>query len=267
MGKRFIDTEIFRKKFVKGLSSDYKLLWIYILNDCDFCGVWNEDLEVASLRLGVDFNRENVLKNFGEKIQIIENDKWFIPSFIEFQYGVLNPKNRVHNSVINNLNKYKIKPLTSPLQGVKEKDKDKDKEKDKDKDKDKELDIFPENIYEIINLNETEIHGGLEEFEKNVRAELEKNDNYIWAYQDSISTKEIYLKIHEVAERNGKRISDETMKQNFISLWQKARQDDFHSKNLTLAYFDKHFNKMVKLAAPKKQTSKAEEFIKEYFEQ
>ena len=55
-------------------------------------------------------NRIDALKYFNcdEKriIEIDNNSRWFIPSFISFQYGVLNENNRAHNSVITILNKF-----------------------------------------------------------------------------------------------------------------------------------------------------------------
>ena len=132
MAKRFSDTDLFKKKFVRGLQGAYKLLWIYIYHDCNHAGMWEPDFEVASLRIGFNVTEQIAKEQFGEKIVLIENgDKWFIPSFIEFQYGKLNVENRAHNSVIQILEKHGIKGLTSPLQGAKDKDKDKDMDKEK----------------------------------------------------------------------------------------------------------------------------------------
>ncbi len=128
-----IDSDIFKKGFVKSLEAPYKLLWIYILTDCNHAGIWEVELDVACLRLGIEIEEKNALQIFEKKIQIIDSDKWFLPSFISFQYGELNEKNRVHNSVLQILRKYKIRPLEAPLEGAKDKDKDKEKDKDKDK--------------------------------------------------------------------------------------------------------------------------------------
>jgi len=61
----------------------------------------------------------------------------------------LNPENRAHNSVLKILERYnlsEIKPLTSPLQGAKDKDKDKDKDKEQDKDKETRQKEFAEKV-------------------------------------------------------------------------------------------------------------------------
>ena len=139
MAKRFTDTDKWKKPFIRGLEAPYKLLWFYILDDCDHAGIWIVDLEIASIRCGHTFNEKDVLKIFNGQVDVVRKGEiWFIRDFIDFQYGTLNPENRAHKSVLDRLKKYKIKPLISPLQGAKDKDKDKDKDTDIDKKKRKE---------------------------------------------------------------------------------------------------------------------------------
>jgi hypothetical protein len=144
MAKRFTDTEKWKKPFIRGLQGAYKLLWLYICDDCDHAGIWQVDLDVAQIRIGEKINIEEAIKSFGDKIVIFDKgNKWFIPSFIEFQYpSGLNPENRAHNSTIILLEKYNLidknnKPLKSPLEGAMDMDKDmvmvKDKEQAKEK--------------------------------------------------------------------------------------------------------------------------------------
>ena len=63
---------------------------------------------------------------------MLNDQYWYVKKFIKYQYKLdiqeLNPKNKLHLSVLKLLNEYKeFKPLTSPLLGVKDKDKDIDK--------------------------------------------------------------------------------------------------------------------------------------------
>ena len=142
MAKRFTDTEKWKKPFIRGLQGAYKLLWLYICDDCDHAGIWQVDMDVAQIRIGDKIDLKEAIKNLDDKIIIFDNgNKWFIPSFIEFQYpSGLNPDNRAHNSILILLEKYNLlnsqnKPLTRPLQGCKDKDKDMDMDMDKDMDK------------------------------------------------------------------------------------------------------------------------------------
>jgi len=127
MAKRFTDTEKWKKPFIRGLQGVYKLLWLYICDDCDHAGIWQVDMDVAQIRIGEKIDLNEAIKSFEDKIIIFDNgNKWFIPSFVEFQYpSGLNPENRSHNSVIILLEKYNLripknKPLTSPSEGRKD---------------------------------------------------------------------------------------------------------------------------------------------------
>lgn len=117
MSKRFTDTDKWKKPFIRGLQGPYKLLWMYILDDCDHAGIWQVDFEVARIRIGESVDYDNAAYLFGERVKIISKFKWFIPDFISFQYGELSEKNRLHLSVLNILSKYKVGPskgLISP---------------------------------------------------------------------------------------------------------------------------------------------------------
>ena len=143
MAKRFIDTDIFKKKSIRGLDAPYKLLYVYLLTDCNHAGIWEVDLEVAGIKLGCTFSEAETIKKMGGAITVFDGGaKWYVNSFVEFQYGELNPNNRAHKSVLDHLSKYftieENKPLIRPLQGCKDMDKDMVKELDKDMDKDNE---------------------------------------------------------------------------------------------------------------------------------
>ena len=123
MSKRFTDTNKWRKGFVRGLQGAYKLLWLYIIDECDHAGIWHVEIDVAELRIGMKISTEDAIKEFDNHIVIFDGgNKWFIPDFIDFQYGTLNPENRAHKSVLDLLEKYKIKGLVRPLQGCKDMD-------------------------------------------------------------------------------------------------------------------------------------------------
>lgn len=147
MSKRFTDTDKWKKGWIRKLPTKYKLLWVYILDDCNHAGIWDVELEIASLRLGIKVDVEESISAFKGKIKVISNgDKWFIPNFVSFQYGTLNPENRAHNSVIqllerNGLRGY-IRGLKAPIQGRKDMDMDKELDKDKDKEEEGDFNIF-----------------------------------------------------------------------------------------------------------------------------
>tara|TARA_R100001244_G_scaffold130082_1_gene101964 strand:+ start:241 stop:876 length:636 start_codon:yes stop_codon:yes gene_type:complete len=112
MAKRFTDSDKWKKGFIRGLSPKYKLFWFYILDDCTNAGVWETDFEVASIRIGIKITEKEAINCFARHIKIFDDgDKWFIPKFVEFQYGVLNANSRPHQSVIKQIEKYNLYDL------------------------------------------------------------------------------------------------------------------------------------------------------------
>lgn len=119
------------------MKAPYKVLYLYLLCECDHAGVWICEMDVAALRLGMKLGgRDEVLAELAGAVIDLGGGAWYVVDYVRSQYGTLNPANRVHASVMDRLqglgmdplNLPENKPLTSPLQGDKDKDKDKDKD-------------------------------------------------------------------------------------------------------------------------------------------
>lgn len=168
MAKRFTDSNKYKKLFYRGLPGPYKLLWDFLYHDCDNCGIWIVDFEMAQNYVGKDMpiNKKMALELFNEgEVRIIEikgGEKWFLPGFIEFQYVQLSEKNRAHIPVIAALKKLdllnpdfsikeNLKGDLRPLQGAK----DKAQEKEKDKDMEKEAPPHLETHYIVVSMEKT----------------------------------------------------------------------------------------------------------------
>lgn len=120
MPKRLTDTDKWKKPFIKSLPLEYKLLWIYILDDCDHAGVWQVDIEVAEIRLGTKLSLQKAQGYFAKNIVVLEGGtKWFVPDFISFQYGAFNEANKMYKSIMPVLQKYNLMGHISPINGVK----------------------------------------------------------------------------------------------------------------------------------------------------
>lgn len=142
MAKRFSDSDKWKKTFFSDLSTEAKLVWIYLLDNCDNTGVWSANFKLLSFQVGFDVAEKDVKSWFSSKIVFIENDKILIKPFIEFQYGALNHNNNAHKPVLKMLEKLApfiylddFKDLNRASLGAQDKDKDKDKDKDQDKDR------------------------------------------------------------------------------------------------------------------------------------
>ena len=145
MAKRFIDTKIWVKAWFRKLSTKNKLVWIYLLGKCDHAGIWDADWELAEFIIGETVTYEELPEIIKDKMQYIEGeDQYFIPSFIDFQYGELKEHSKPHMSVIKRLVEKKLyKGSQRVTVTLKEKDKEKEqyKVKVKDKKKDKEAEF------------------------------------------------------------------------------------------------------------------------------
>jgi hypothetical protein len=228
MAKRFTDSNKYKKPFIRGLQGPYKLLWDYLYHDCDHSGIWIVDFEIAQSYVGKDMpiNKKKALElfNFDEPrvVEIEGGKKWFLPGFIEFQYGVLSEKNRAHSSVIVTLKKLNLinpdltlkefKPLASPLQGGKEKDKDKEKEKDMEQEKEeggdfKILDQFPfDEFWEMYDkkIGRADCE---KKYSKLTETEKEQIFNHVPSYVASKPDKQ--FRMHPETYLNGKHWNDE----------------------------------------------------------
>lgn len=86
--KRFTDTEKWTKdKWFSELDPRYKLFWLYICDQCDNVGVWEENIRIANLIIGFEYSLDTLQKEFGDRIHIFEGgSKWWLKSFVEFQH-------------------------------------------------------------------------------------------------------------------------------------------------------------------------------------
>lgn len=133
MSKRFTDSEKFRDSWYRKLSPTLKCFWEYLLSECDSAGIIDIDFESASFHIGAEVTVDDLSKYDGRVI-LLPDGKYFIPKFIEFQQGALNPQNNAHKPIIERLKRYGMtselsikdfiswlqvgnKELATPLQG------------------------------------------------------------------------------------------------------------------------------------------------------
>lgn len=130
MAKRFTDTNKWDKLWFRRLSPVHKAFWEYLRDRCSNAGVWEVDFETAEYYIRGELDIKETREAFdGQFLEINGGKLWFIPDFIEFQYGELSESCNPHKPVISQLKKLNL--LEGYLKGF-ETLKDKDKEKDKD---------------------------------------------------------------------------------------------------------------------------------------
>ncbi len=98
--KRFTETDKWRDSWYRKLKPLSKLAFLYIVDCCDNAGVWDPDYELANFAIGAEVNWIEVQADFGDRLVILKDGKWFLTRFIEFQYGELTPECRPHAKVL-----------------------------------------------------------------------------------------------------------------------------------------------------------------------
>lgn len=115
MSKRLTDTEIWEQDWYIDLPNKYKLLWNFIKDKCDDCGVWRPNKSLLQRIIGEPINLDEFLTfiNIGgkERIRILQNGRWFLIEYFFFQYGdKFNPKSPVHRGAMKRLLQNNLHP-------------------------------------------------------------------------------------------------------------------------------------------------------------
>lgn len=87
MAKRFTDTGKWKRPWFRALGLHAKVLWQYICDDCDHAGIWIADFDLVSFQVGFKVDEAKLSDWLGDKLVKLSSDKFFVPSFFEFQYG------------------------------------------------------------------------------------------------------------------------------------------------------------------------------------
>lgn len=161
--KRFTDAEKWKDPFFENLSNDYKIIWLYLLDDCDNAGIWSKSIKRLNFHCDTSITEEELFTTFKDRILAINDAICIIPKFLTFQYGDdwINSNSKVIVSVKKKLELRGIDPKSIPslysnntpsipylysMDTPKDKDKDKEEDKVKDnvQDKSKDMDLSKE---------------------------------------------------------------------------------------------------------------------------
>lgn len=139
MAKRFTDSDKWDDPWFMELSAKYKLMWMYILDNCTAAGMYKVNIRLAAFQIGEPFEESEVKRVMADRITEIKPGKWFITKFIEYQYGTLSEACKPHQPIIKELKQYQDNefirvfiPYPKGIDRVKEKEKEKDPDKEKD---------------------------------------------------------------------------------------------------------------------------------------
>ena len=113
MAKRMHDTDIWDQDWFIDLPNKYKLLFNFIKDKCDDCGVWRPNKSLIQKIIGEPVSLEDFLLFINtddkERILVLPNKRWFLKEFFVFQYGnKFNPQSPVHRGVLKRLLSHSI---------------------------------------------------------------------------------------------------------------------------------------------------------------
>jgi hypothetical protein len=132
MAKRFTDTDKWKDKWFRRLPAEFKLAYLYLLDQCDQAGVVELDADLADFQIGLSVDWPGFEAALGDRIARIDADHLLLVKFIDFQYGELSEECRAHNPVFASIKKHDLdrvfKGYSKGIQRVHNKDKDKDKD-------------------------------------------------------------------------------------------------------------------------------------------
>lgn len=137
--KRFTEAMKWRDPWFRELSWQTKLVFFYLLDNCDAAGVWEPDFRMVNFCLKVDIDWEHVQHELADRLQVLPSGRWWLTKFIHFQYGKLSHDCPPHKNVFNLLEHHgieygpKVLRVRLPLPKASSSQQEEDKEEDKDR--------------------------------------------------------------------------------------------------------------------------------------
>jgi hypothetical protein len=132
MAKRLTDTEKWNDDWYISLSNDYRIVWQWLLDNCNHAGICKRSIRLLNLMCNTSMSEDDLIKIMEGRVIVKENN-WFIPKFLKFQYTSLHSNRPVIISVVKELEKNGLFSMIPESFGndyliIKDKSKDKDKD-------------------------------------------------------------------------------------------------------------------------------------------
>lgn len=132
MAKRFTLTEKWSDKWFMKLTPQAKIIWLYLIDNCDASGVWECNWDLMSFQIGFSarVNVDEFVKELDGKIEFwSDGSKLWVKKFIEVQYGELSEKCMPHLSVLRIIKKHTLsKGYPKGINTLKEREQVKEKD-------------------------------------------------------------------------------------------------------------------------------------------
>lgn len=113
MAKRFSDSDKWKREWFRELPPKMKAAWFFILDTCDYAGIWPADFKSMTFMVGEEVTAEECERHFTDhRFVKIAEKKYFVKAFVPYQYGKeLNVGNNTHRAVLLVLEEEGVIPL------------------------------------------------------------------------------------------------------------------------------------------------------------
>ncbi len=113
MPNRFTATEKWHDKWFQPLRPEFKLAWLYLVDNCDAGGFIDLNAGLADFQIGYEVDWERFLHECGDRVTKLASGKLWVVRFAEFQQKttVLNQKNNHHVSIVRCFQKHGVNPV------------------------------------------------------------------------------------------------------------------------------------------------------------
>lgn len=114
MATRMTDTNKWKDKWFRSLNPLEKVLFIYLVENCDNAGFFEIDYDLWAYQIGCDENDiSDAFKGLNKAIEVVGEWCWIV-NFLRHQRNLpLNDKNNAHKQIISLLNEHSSKFISS----------------------------------------------------------------------------------------------------------------------------------------------------------
>ena len=116
MAKRLTDTDKWKDDWFISLTNDYRIIWQWLLDNCDHAGICKRSIRVLNMMCNVEITEDELVEKMEGRL-LIHNNLWFIPAFLKFQYPSLSSNRKVIISAKNQLIKHGLDVIISQSLG------------------------------------------------------------------------------------------------------------------------------------------------------
>lgn len=80
------ETEKWKDPWFSNLTNNEKIVWLFLLDDCNHAGIWQVNLRRLNFECRTNYTMNELTNFLQNRICILSEEKWFVPKFISFQY-------------------------------------------------------------------------------------------------------------------------------------------------------------------------------------